>query len=57
VQQRMDLLGVTEMSVEPTWKVIAGQVKLGACPQTPLDGITFFGPSSFTSLMISMFMA
>jgi len=53
----MDLLGVTEMSVEPTWKVIAGQVKLGACPQTPLDGITFFGPSSFTSLMISMFMA
>jgi len=36
VHQRMNLLGVTGMYVEPTWKVFAGQMKLGACPQTPL---------------------
>jgi len=28
----MDLLGVTEMSMERTWKVFAGEVKLGGMP-------------------------
>jgi len=47
VHQRMDLLGVTEMYVEPTWKVIARQIKLGACPQTPLAWHYFFWDQVF----------
>ena len=31
----MDLLGVTEMSVERTWKVSAGEVKPGRCHRHP----------------------
>jgi len=32
----MDLLGVTEMSVQRTWKVSAGELKLGDVSQTTL---------------------
>jgi len=32
VWQPMDLLGVTELSMERTWEVSAGEVKLGSMP-------------------------
>jgi len=54
----MDLLGVTEMSIEWTWNVSGGEVKLGGMPPDTLR-LAFprcFGPRSFTSLMISTFM-
>jgi len=52
----MDLLGVMDMSMERTWKVSAGEVKLGACLQTSLDWHYSFVPRTFTSLIISIIM-
>jgi len=52
----VDLLGVTEMSMEWTWNVSAGEVKLGKCLQTLLDWHYPFGPRSFTTLIISTIM-
>jgi len=48
----MDWLGVAEMSMQRTWKVSAGEVKLGVMgPDTSKLGLHF--PRSITSLMIS----
>jgi len=52
----MDLLGVKEMSMERTWKVSAGDMKLGRMPPETLDRHYPFGPRSFTSRIISTIM-
>jgi len=40
----MDLLSLTEMSVEQTWKVSAGELKLGSMPpDTPSLVLLFSG--------------
>jgi len=44
----MDLLGVTEILVERTWKVSAAEVNLGLCTSHLHLGIAVFGPHSFT---------
>jgi len=49
-------IGVREMSIEWTWKVSGGEVKLGDMPPDTLRLAFPFGPRSFTSLMICTFM-
>ena len=52
----MHLLGITEMCMKRTWKVSAGEVKMGDMPPIPLDWHYFFRPHFLTQLMISLSM-
>ena len=52
----MNFLGVTEMTIERTWNVFAGEVYLAGMPQTHLAWHYPFGPRSFMSPTISVIM-
>ena len=52
----MDLLGVTEISMQHTWKVSVGDMKLEGMPPETLGWHYPFRSRSFTSLIISTIM-